>query len=135
MHPPHRSHQTPPTRAFHSANSTPNLTGIRIGFPSLPASTHLPPTKPHNPPASCPASTTPAPPSSPTSPSPVPKPTKPSPSLPAKSPQDTDLKVAINTYLATLATKPNLIFTLADHLAFTKRCPAEQYPERNAAVL
>jgi len=47
---------------------------------------------------------------------------------------DTDMKLAINTYLSSLATNPQNIHTLRDLIAFTKACPAEEYPYRNVEV-
>lgn len=48
---------------------------------------------------------------------------------------DTDMKLAINAYLASLATNPQNINTLSDVIDFTKRCPGEEYPQRNVEVL
>ncbi|CAI6335666.1 unnamed protein product [Periconia digitata] len=48
---------------------------------------------------------------------------------------DTDMKIALNTYLETLQTNPNNIRTLDDIIAFTKAHPEEEYPARNVAVL
>jgi amidase len=47
----------------------------------------------------------------------------------------TDMKIAINTYLASLATNPHNVHNLEDLVAFTKRHPAEQYPQRNVEGL
>ncbi len=47
----------------------------------------------------------------------------------------TDMKVAINTYLSSLATNPHNVRNLEDLIAFTKAHPAEQYPQRNVEGL
>ncbi|KAF2026282.1 amidase signature enzyme [Setomelanomma holmii] len=44
---------------------------------------------------------------------------------------DTGMKVAINTYLASLATNPNTINDVQDLIDFTKACAEEKYPARN----
>jgi amidase len=49
--------------------------------------------------------------------------------------QDTDLKLATNTYLSSLKTNPQNIKGLHDIIDFTKHCKAEEYPQRNVAVL
>ena len=48
---------------------------------------------------------------------------------------DTDMKVAINSYLSSLEKNPNGIQNLQDLITFTKAHPAEQYPRRNAEGL
>jgi amidase len=48
---------------------------------------------------------------------------------------DTDMKQAINNYLANLATNPQNIHNLQDLITFTKAHPEEEYPQRNVAVL
>jgi amidase len=48
---------------------------------------------------------------------------------------DTDMKTAIESYLASLATNPTKIHTLQDLITFTQNCPGEEYPQRNTAVL
>lgn len=47
----------------------------------------------------------------------------------------TDMKIAINAYLSSLVTNPQNVNTLEDLIDFTKRCPGEEYPQRNVAVL
>ncbi|KAH9876230.1 hypothetical protein J1614_004109 [Plenodomus biglobosus] len=44
-------------------------------------------------------------------------------------------QLAINTYFSSLATNPHNIHNLRDLIAFTKTCPAEEYPRRNVQVL
>jgi amidase len=44
---------------------------------------------------------------------------------------DTDMKIAINEYLASLTTNPQNIQNLRDLVDFIKSCPAEEYPQRN----
>jgi amidase len=48
---------------------------------------------------------------------------------------DTDMKLAINKYLSSLATNPQNINSLEKLIAFTKAYPEEEYPQRNVAVL
>ncbi|KAH7094279.1 amidase signature domain-containing protein [Paraphoma chrysanthemicola] len=48
---------------------------------------------------------------------------------------DTDMKLAINKYLSSLATNPNNITDLQDLIDFTKSCPEEECPTRNVAGL
>jgi amidase len=47
----------------------------------------------------------------------------------------THLKAATNTYLSGLKENPRDLKTLQDVIDFTKLCEAEEYPERNVAVL
>lgn len=48
---------------------------------------------------------------------------------------DTDMKVAINEYLDSLATNPQNIHNLQDLIDFTKGCPGEEFPQRNVEGL
>ncbi|KAG9190576.1 amidase [Alternaria panax] len=48
---------------------------------------------------------------------------------------NTDMKIAINAYLSSLATNPNNIRNLQDLITFTRAHPAEQYPQRNVEGL
>lgn len=47
----------------------------------------------------------------------------------------TQLKMATDTYLSSLKENPRNLKTLQDIIDFTKQCDAEEYPERNVAVL
>jgi amidase len=49
--------------------------------------------------------------------------------------QDTDMKLAIESYLSTLPTNPQNIHTLRHLISFTQSHPAEEYPHRNTTVL
>lgn len=44
---------------------------------------------------------------------------------------DTDMKVAVDTYLSSLTTNPQRVHNLNDLIAFTKSCSGENYPLRN----
>ncbi|KAF2691581.1 amidase signature enzyme [Lentithecium fluviatile CBS 122367] len=58
--------------------------------------------------------------------------------LPAETKQlmlDTNIEVAINTYLSNLTTNPQDITNLEDLIAYTNSHPKERYPKRNVAVL
>jgi amidase len=44
---------------------------------------------------------------------------------------DTDMKIAINSYLSTLTRNPNNVHSLQSLINFTKSCPEEEYPLRN----
>ncbi|KAF1937304.1 hypothetical protein EJ02DRAFT_57732 [Clathrospora elynae] len=46
----------------------------------------------------------------------------------------TNMKIAINTYLASLATNPNNIRDLQDLIDFRKTCPGEEYSQRNVSM-
>jgi len=48
---------------------------------------------------------------------------------------NTDMRISINDYLASLATNPHNVRNLEDIIAFTKGHPAEQYPQRNVEGL
>lgn len=48
---------------------------------------------------------------------------------------DNDMKLAINGYLSTLSTNPKNIHNLEDLVDFTRTCPQEEFPQRNAHVL
>ncbi|KAF1922004.1 amidase signature domain-containing protein [Ampelomyces quisqualis] len=48
---------------------------------------------------------------------------------------DTDMKIAINSYLSSLTTNPQNIHDLRDLIEFTKSCPGEEYPHRNVEGL
>jgi amidase len=48
---------------------------------------------------------------------------------------DTHMKTAVESYLSSLTTNPNKIYTLQDLITFTQNCPGEEYPQRNTAVL
>jgi amidase len=48
---------------------------------------------------------------------------------------DTDMKLAIESYLSSLTTNPQNIHTLQDLISFTQSHPGEEYPHRNTAVL
>jgi amidase len=48
---------------------------------------------------------------------------------------DTEMKVAINTYLSSLLVNPKRIKNLQDLIEFTKACSEEEYPARNVEGL
>lgn len=44
---------------------------------------------------------------------------------------DTDMKLAMNSYLSALTTNPQCVHSLHDLIDFTKSCPSEEFPSRN----